>query len=246
MENIGYFNEFEIVDALNKKQYSQLNGFMKYCVSFMYPSILDSDIIYAEKYLPHAKADLKIEVNGEEKYISVKSSRSSYVHAEGIPTFIEYLKDMDISQRTIDTILFFQYGDGTLNGTGQIRCSHEEIMEKMKNEIYKANYEMSEPKFVKKTIERFMFTGGHDETHPVDFVLFGDPNFGVIASKEEIITYALRKRIYTIRTLHIGPIIIRPYLRDINFVSRYQEKRNVIQGDWHNLLQDILTISEHR
>lgn len=246
MSNKGFDIELDIIDEINGKKYSELNDFMKECIKFMFPKVKNKDIITAYKYDVHAKTDIIISVNNQEKGVSIKSGNAKQVHEEGIKSFVFFLRSLNISQETQKTILYYHYGDLTMTGTGQRRFDYEQLQQMMAGPIKVANMELNNPEIIRKTVERFLFTGGYESTKAVDYIIFGNERYGSIASKEEIIKYALLKNTSYLNSLHIGPIIIRPKLRDIHFASMYQYKRDIVCGSWKELLGDVMKISNLR
>ncbi len=73
----------------------------------------------------------------------------------------------------------------------------------------------------------------------MDALVFGSADYFVFATKEEIEKHVLSKRYGHIRTLHIGPMTLQPYIRDAKRQSKYPEKRMRAQIKWHYLLSDI-------
>lgn len=80
----------------------------------------------------------------------------------------------------------------------------------------------------------------------LQIIYFGNKISGVICSKEEIIKFVLSRKYDHIRTLHIGPMTIQPYLRDIKRISKNLYKRNMIQVKWSYLLSDMQRIDSKR
>jgi len=247
MQNNGFNNEIEICSSINNKKFKSINDFMKELIVFMYGPIDKNTIIHSEKYDPFEKADIYFEVNGIRKFVSIKSGKTKSIHSEGIKTFILFLRSLGVSVETQKTILLFQYGDGTLDGTGDKRLTHDELMIIMKNQIENANKELNNENIIKETVDRFVFTGGYGEkAKTVDFILYGTKDHGVFVSKKELLDYALKRKTEYIRTLHIGPITIRPYMRDIERKSLNPYKRDIVHGDWKDLNGDMMVIEGKR
>ena len=180
------------------------------------------------------------------KYISVKSGRSDSMHFESIKDFIIFLRKFGISIQTQKTILFFHYGDGTLDGTGNKRIGVEELISNYYHHIKLANYELNNKNILLDCLDRFVFKGNEYRKVFADYIYFGNKTSGVICSKEEIIKFVLSRKYDHIRTLHIGPMTIQPYLRDIKRISKNLYKRNMIQVKWSYLLSDMQRIDSKR
>ena len=239
MQNDGIKTEQQIIGAINGKLYSQLTPFMQHVVKKSFPAVDDSEPIVARKWYIHAKADIIIEFKGERKYISIKSGRAEVVHEEPIGSFIEFIRAHGISERTIETILLFQYGDGTTDGTGKVRKGYAEISEELSDRLAEANKEMFKYDLVIDTLERCLFGTNDKYNDGVDFILFGCPNYGVFVSREDVLRYAMRRTYGGYISPHIGPLLIQPFMRDVEFKSQNQYKRDMVKIKWPRLLNDL-------
>ena len=244
--NYGYDNELEIIGALNGKKLFMLNSFLRYCINFMFDNPGMFTTIKAYKYEFVAKPDIVIEVKGIKKFVSVKFATSESIHFEGVKTFVLFLRDLGISEETQKTILKFQYGDGTMTGTGSKRQSFEELMISMRDQLDEANKELNRREIIEKTFDRFIVDGGYGNHDSVNYVLIGTKDHGNLVSIEELKHYAIRKDTSYFKTLHIGPITLRPYMRDVGFKSKNQYKRDIIHGDYSGLSQDAMKIESYR
>ena len=126
--NRGIKIEYELVNVFNNRKYGDLNEFHQSIVKRIFPNIIESDLIFSGICNRYSKPDIYIEVSNVRKYISVKSGRSDSMHFESIKDFIIFLRKFGISIQTQKTILFFHYGEGTLDGTGNTRIGVEELI----------------------------------------------------------------------------------------------------------------------
>ena len=244
--NRGIKIEYELVNVFNNKKYGELNEFHQSIVKRIFPNIIESVLISSGICNRYSKPDIYIEVSNVRKYISVKSGRSDSMHFESIKDFIIFLRKFGISIQTQKTILFFHYGDGTLDGTGNKRIGVEELISNYYHHIKLANYELNNKNILLDCLDRFVFKGNEYRKVFADYIYFGNKTSGVICSKEEIIKFVLSRKYDHIRTLHIGPMTIQPYLRDIKRISKNLYKRNMIQVKWSYLLSDMQRIDSKR
>lgn len=231
--------EYLTVDELNKKRVGDLNNNLREIIHFIFPNANDDQIISCDICNRYSKPDFYISIADEKKYISLKSGRSDSVHFESIKSFVQFLRKCGVSERVLKIIVLFHYGDGTLDGSGKKRYLLEELMPKMRNLINEANEELSSKETRKKALRRFVFDGDEYRNISVDYILYGDKNYFVYCSKNELEDFVLGRRCKHINTLHIGPMTIQPYLRDVNRRSRHPEKRQMVQIKWHYLLSDM-------
>lgn len=245
MFNTGIQFEKDFIQCLNGKKYSELTENLKNVVKCIFRLVKDEDIILAEECDPYGKPDVKISLNGESHYISLKTNTAKHLHSESLDKFITQLEDYQISKETINTIKKFHYGDGTLNGTGDVRMTYDELFPLMISDIKKANDELNfyNERMV-SIVEKFVFVGNNDRPE-ADFLYHGSINFGIICSRNQVLKH-LRKRNYDyMRNPHIGPLQFHPYARYATFKERNPYKRNIINFVWVNFVSDLEYISSH-
>lgn len=238
--NNGLIIEKNFKSAFNGKSFDELNDFQKKFILELFPNINDNDYIICSKYIKEfGKPDITISLNNEKKYISIKSGSSDGMHIEDIKTFILFLRSLGVSVQTQKILLLYHYGDGTLDGTGEKRMLHNEIAYKYKEHIEFANKELSNSKIVLACLNRFVLQGTNEYMQTIDYIYYGDENYGVFCSKNELANYIISRDYSHLKTLHIGPMTIQPYLRDVNNESHNKYKRHKVQIKWHYLLTDI-------
>ena len=231
--------EEAIIKSYDNKIFKQLNEFQKEIIKELFGDVTNYDVIEAGSLSEMYKPDIYLKIEDKIKYISIKSGRSDSIHFEGIKSFILFLRSKGISLRTQKIILLFHYGDGTIDGTGEKRYEFNKIIEKMGDLLDEANEELDNKELITDLMYRFVFRGFRDDEPCVDMLYFGDENYGEYATRDNIIKYVVNKRYIHIKTLHVGPMTVQPYLRDVLRKSKHPEKREQIQVKWHYLLTDI-------
>lgn len=241
----GIRNEQALIKAINGRTYDELSNNMKCLVDSIYEDIDPHSRFYAEKCDPRGKPDIMITLDSEVHFISVKTGQAEQVHMEDIKKFVLFLRERGISADTQKTILYFQYGDGTLDGTGAVRWSYEELLPRMSKLIEKANEELNKDKeLVFAAMDRFVFKGNYKELPEADYIYHGSVNMGVICSKTQIIKHLKRRDFMYMKNLHIGPIQFRPYARFTDFKETHTEKRLVVAFKWVGMQADLDYITE--
>lgn len=242
MTNFGIFNEDEMTNALDKKFIFTLNANLKFFLKRMFGPLNPMKKVYCEKTDHYIKPDVVVTYGRERKCVSIKSGKSNNLHTEKLPTFIDFLKESGISEKTIETILLVQYGDGTLDGTGKYRADFYEIFIKYKDRIVLANHELNDKmEFIEKFFERVVFQGVDANAMGVDFIYHGDMDYGVVVSKKQILKYISSKKgtwgFY--ENIHVGPIVLRPHARYSHRAVICDERRHQIQCNWPNFKSDL-------
>lgn len=243
--NQGFNIEKDFVFNLNKKKYYELTPFLKDIIRRMFPFVSDEDVFYSRLLERSQKPDIYIKCRDQVKYISIKSGRTNSIHFEKITELTSFLSSRNISNETIETLLLFHYGDGTTNGTGERRLLFEDLFPILSKRIQIANIELNKKEIVEELINRFIIHGIESKVLSIDYILHGNANYGVLCSKEQILKFILSKNYNHIRTLHIGPLTIQPFLRDIHDVSKNKYKREYVQIKWHYMVSDLEFIDKY-
>ena len=139
--NNGQTNEYEISHALNGKRVKQLPKHLsKWLIKLGFE---EEELLYVKKLNNEQKADICIKSAKITQYISIKGGSSNSFHSEQIQTFIPFLRSLGVSETTLKTVVFFHYGDNTLNGTGRTRFTSAELRRKHAKYFNKVSKELS-------------------------------------------------------------------------------------------------------
>lgn len=243
--NKGLQKEEEFKNSINDKYYDDLNNNLKRIIRESFKTIDLTKRLECGGCLKGRKADVYIKQKEETKYYSLKSGTSRTVHEESLYTLIPFLKENNISVETLKTILYFQFGDGTINGTGSKRLSYSELFPKLEKRIKEANVELNQNKeFIKKCFERFILDGWGIEMQKCDFIYHGNTEYGVLCSRKQLLSYLEHKNFSRLENLHIGPLLLFPRGRFINFDEKNPEDRYKVIITWPNMQADLSYINE--
>lgn len=244
--NNGTQFELDFMNALNEKHFSELSENLQKVVKMIFPNVSSQDIVKSEKCDPYGKPDISIIVNGVAHFVSLKTNTAKHVHSESLNVFVDQLKNYNISNDTINVIKKFHYGDGTLNGKGEIRMSYDELFPTMISEIKIANEELNQfNERMVKIVDKFLFEGNDSSKQEAEFIYHGSLNFGVLCSRKQVIKHLRRRNYDYMRNLHIGPLQFHPYARYASFKEKNPYKREIVNFVWVNFISDLEYISEH-
>lgn len=243
--NNGPLKEDEFVYYMNVKKAKDLNPNLRSMMERLF-GIIDLDKkVSCERTQNYIKPDVLIKHQRVTKGLSIKGGSSHVLHNEQIKTFILFLRSLGISSRTQQTILLFQYGDGTMDGTGNNRLTGQEVSFKLKDRIEEANKELNSSKeFVKKVIDRALFDGVDPEAKKADAIYHGDVHYGVIVTRQQMYKHIEKKDWKDTYCLHIGPLQLVPSARFAGTEIRNEKKRHIIQCCWPRLSDDFEYISK--
>ena len=161
--NSGLQNELDLIKAIDGKRFDDFGNNIKNLMKAMYDDF-DDDIFVVTKEDPRAKPDIAVTYHGKTFHISIKSGGAEHIHCEDIKKFILSLRARGISKETQKTILKFQFGDGTLDGTGKDRLPYQTIFLQMQDEIKAANIELNRNReLVVDYVTKFLFHGNHED-----------------------------------------------------------------------------------
>ena len=242
--NDGFMNEQKLILGINGKTYNDLNPNLKHLIDYALPT-LDRDAKIscypAEEY---TKPDICISQNGVSRYISVKHGTAEGVHEEQLDRFIQFLKECNIDDYTIEGYLLYHFGDQTTDGTGTKRLDYFNVMATFKDRVDQVNQKFNESReFVKKFADRVLFQGVNDLSTPADMIYHGDEDFGSFVSKRQIMRHLeLRKWSFMTSIVHIGPFVLRPKARYPNKEIKNDSFRYRVVVSYPKLVNDIMYI----
>lgn len=240
--NRGILNEKDLIKHLNGKRYCELNENLKKFIKFIFDYVNDYDFIYAGKINNLYKADIFVRVRDNEKYISVKIGSENSVHVEKLESFISFLENNYVNKSIINYLKLYHYGDDSLDGKGEYRFSAEESKIKYRSEIFKFNKYINHNNLLIALIDRFLFLGTNDKNKNVDFIYYGDVNYGIWASRMEIINYFIKNKCHHMRTIHFSSLTYQNWCRNINRNTNSELRRNYIQIKWFSIVSDLQKI----
>lgn len=244
--NPGFQKEDRIINAIDGKKFNEIGNNLKFALKRIFFNSINEEMpFFAEKADPRGKPDIILKHNGETHFISIKSGAAKEFHREDVFKFVGFLKECKMDENAINPILYFQFGDGTTDGTGEKRMDYSDTFHEYKDKISESNKILNSDKsFLEKFLERVIFKGNYVDLPAAEFVYFGDENYGTLCSKRQLLTYVKNKYFGWYQNPHIGPILMRPYARYVNGNGMHPEKRSIICFEWVGLEKDMRYISE--
>ena len=244
--NNGILREDEFVYFLDGKKARQLSDNLTNLLERLFGIVDPEKKVSCQKTQDYIKPDIIIRHMRKEKAVSIKSGKSHVMHNEDIKTFILFLRSLGVSTTTQKTILLYQYGDGTLDGTGKKRYLSNEVQEMMKDQIKQANAELNSSKdFIKAVISRVIFDGVVPDALKADAIYSGDVRRGVLVTRGQMMKHIDKKDDwYYTKVLHIGPLVLTPGARYVDKPEKDFKKRHIIECIWTKFSEDMEYISK--
>ena len=244
--NHGEFKETQIVEKLNGNKYKELPLNLQNMVRFIFPSCKEDDVIKCKLITETMKPDFSISIGEEIHYVSMKSGINNILHQEYIKNFINLLRSYGFSDYVLKTVLYFQFGDGTLDGSAEERISYEELRLKLKKPFKKSNEELNaNRRAVVELVDRFMFKGSHEEYITADYLYHGSVDYGLIVSRTQFLKHLEVHDWSWCEAIHIGPLLFRPHARYYKTKVKNESYRRRVEFYWPNLLPDMEYIRLH-
>ncbi len=243
--NHGKLKEDEMYLSLNNKKVANLSPNLRYMLEEMFGALEVDEVITCTQPEEFIKPDLLITYKGKQMGLSMKYGTSNLMHSENIETFIPFLRGLGVSEETLKTIVLYQFGDGTYDGTGKVRVPIEELKYRMMKQIKAANDELnSNEELIVKVAERLIFQGVNKDAPKAEAIYHGDVMDGVIVTRPQIIKHIKRKNWNYYDNLHIGPLFLKAHARYIGKEVVNEKYRRKIDASWPRLLEDITYISK--
>ena len=120
-QNLGFIKQDYLISALNNKKISELdkNYFDLIQSIFLNKNFSNEEIIKCKKIGGNEKPDLSISIKNIIKNCSYKTGKNISVHQEKLESFIEFSKTLKATEKEINAIKFYIWGDGTYDGSGK-------------------------------------------------------------------------------------------------------------------------------
>ena len=235
----GFQNEDDFIIKLNNRKVSDLDYNFQLFIEDIFGFIDYNNKIVCYKNKSKQKYDIFIKIGDVIKRVSIKKGVKNSVHAEPISEFIHFLIENKMPRYMIINLLKYHYADGSINGTGKNRISIDDYKIDHQNEIDEINEFFSSEDFLKRIIDRFIIRG-RNSYKCVDVILYGVPNDFIWIKNDDIYKILLKKRHGYSTSLHFSSLTYQPLNRCLNYNSKYENGRFIVQIKWYNLCDDII------
>ena len=248
MANNGVLREDEMIFHLNNRLVKDLPDNLQDFLIHIFGLLDVNTVVKCKRVFGYKKPDFRIIVNGLSVGVSMKSGDAHMLHTEDLMSFLKFLYENGISKKTLNAIRLYQYGDGTLNGTGEDRMTCYEAYDAFKEQIDEANKELNANKeLIVKVMERAIFMGLEEEGgDEAEYIYHGSYKEGVFVSRGQFKTFIMKRDWLKspLRLPHIGPFMILPerrYPHGRTITS--PERRHRIEVTLPHLKEEITYIS---
>lgn len=245
----GFKNQERLILLLDNHRFSNLDGAVKELVNYVFPTVAQSDYIYANKISGEGiKPKIAIRVNNQIRNLTVFMGGGNSVHQEHIQTFLPYCKE-SLGMTEQEEIAFKKilYADGTIDGESKSeeRLNKDvDIKHRFSSEINFVQEFLDRNKRV--LIKRFLIYGklGEQNNIKTDYIYYGTDATGRCVNVDDVVTYIESKDNAANAILSIGSLSIQTWNRNLSAKPEYEYKRNSIQVKWGGIKSDINIIRE--
>jgi hypothetical protein len=234
----GFDNENQIRNTINSVPFYNLSSDLKNALIKINDGNTPNSLS-AEKYGGIDKADLSITIDNNKYFVSVKKGTGNSVHQEPIEEFIVFLRtNFEDDNSVFNDLRHFIWGDGTLNGTGNVenRISASKYKKEFPEKVENIQNYFNKHKI--ELLERFLITGAVSNKK-ADYLFYGDINNCKVVSDDDMINFASN---INKRPISIGVLTFQAWNRNINGGNKSEHKRGQIQLKWGGLKDDIKNI----
>ena len=212
--------------ALNNKVFEDLScNFRKFVIE-MYPNIQDSDLVTCKTYYGN-KIDIILSVNGVSKNISLSRGNIVCIHRERLNQFLLFLMSINVSARSLTSLLYYHHGDrtGNINNPG-VKCHGQLLALEFAEEISYVNEEFENKELLGKVIDYVLINERTGKM--VDYFYHGDVRTGIFASAEEVKRNLLEeKNNFQHAFMRIGTMNFMPLHRNHYYSERGEREKNI-------------------
>ena len=235
----GYQNERDIVTRLNNQLIKDLPAHFQHWLRILF--IDHSSPLKVIKLNNEQKADIAIRCGSKTIYVSIKSGEGNSFHSEQIHTFIPFLRSIGVSESTLKTMVFFHYGDNTLNGTGRTRFTSAELRRKHSKYFNKASKELSNYHVIRHLISRCVVKGRYPNNFSIDGIYHGTINDGFFLPIDMIYKILLcNSNIRKNGTINMKMLTYQPGSRNLWGIPGTEQKRHNCEVKWRSFTKDAL------
>lgn len=232
--NTGIKNEIEIESHLSARKTNSLNPNLRAFITDVFnPTefekktvIIDAKRTNDTRYKP----DMIIRFAQRRSNVSIKQGSGNSVHQEPIWSFVDYIKnDLGASNEVVESLLFFHWGDGTLDGRGEVsaRMSAREVIERYPEKIVVIQNFFNEHE--DELLERFLSSGINKVSH-VDYLYYGSY---LLADWKSISEVYRNLKDNPKSVLSVGGLNFQTYGRSLN--GQDDARRRSIQLKWSDM-----------
>ena len=242
MSYSGFENEDKIRNALNGKKFDELSENLQKLIKNSF--IAFDGVLIATKQAGQNKSDLKITIGNESHTYSIKKGTGNSIHQEPIEPFLKFLEaNYNITNDTKDNLRLFIWGDGTVDGSGEVknRLSVSQFKKLYPNEI---NDIQNFFDAIKEPLVRRFLIEGVGSSSSAEFIYYGTVENGVCCESNKILEWILNND--SNGAISIGKLTFQAWNRNINGGDKSEKKRGVIQLKWGSIKDDIVVISHEK
>lgn len=159
-------------------------------------------------------------LNKKSRILFINDNKDEFIYQMTLINFVKLLRKAKIKEEIIKYFVLYFYGDYTLNNTGKIRLSEENVILLMKDKISLINKSFYESELTKE-IYSLIFNN-------YDVIYFGDYKKGIAIKLETLLKANFKMNKFSSKKIKINNISASCKDRNISFINKYENYRNII------------------
>ena len=250
-QNKGFSNEDIFKDKINNSKLSEIESNIQNVLTFVNSNVRIDGRFKAFKKEGKGlakKTDLFVTLDDIEFCrLSIKSGTGNSVHQENIYQFTKFLENLGIEEELIQDLLFFHWGDGTYDGSGELADRKKAGYLKTRFPEKIASIQKIFTSAKKEIVERALI-GEKNGTEPNYVIYFEDKNLNglQIVDMGQVIKHHI-----SLKNMHndlkIGNLTFQNYQRCLKGQEKTTNKnRNDIQFKWTGIASDMKKMSHDK
>ena len=205
----------KIIADLDNKRFDDISENFQNFVRYIFKDIKNQDVINCKKH-NGTKIDFTLCVNSVEKNIAIKKGKIVCIHKERIYNLLNFLLSIKVSKECIFSLLGYHFGDGTFDGSGEVKSYGELLKEDYQKQISIVNNEFKNKDLLSKVIDYVLIQ--EKSGKEVDYFYHGDSRKGVFAKASDVkINLLEEENNYPHNFMRIGVMNFSPLKRSYYF-----------------------------
>lgn len=231
------------IKQTNEKYYQDIKEPYQKVLKKIKDNIQNNNYLKVSKFSFKNKNIILINVDNEKYYVTFLFKEVETLYDDNIYHFTNYLKSLKTNLKIIYNILYFHWGDTTLNNTGKIRYLAKDIKEHNETLINNINNFFNNKEILLKLLEKFFFI---DERYhkPVSSIIIACETSIISYKKIEFLQLLVSNNTNNDSIIAIGPLTYQNKKRNVHFQKKYESKRNNVLIRFINPYKYLTNLNE--
>lgn len=232
MAKINLLKQFIL--NINNKKFSELPLTYQQVLFNIKENIKPNNFIKVIKYISGKKNILIINIDNEKYYVTILTKNEEIIYDDTIYHFINILRKFKFSTSQINNLLYFHWGDTTLNNSGKIRYSSKDLYEHNHKLFVDINNSFNKQTILLNLLEQLLFV---DEIYqkPISNIIILNKDKMISFKKVFFLNLLVNNKYYKFSDVHIGPFSFQNKRRNLAFNKHFEYRRLNVLIKWFDI-----------